>query len=158
MAPGRFMMWRRGPVLTFANYLSYCLFLLSTDCSVSLCLCALLLSLDGPGLQSDQVPVSAQRRGGVSTPRTKHIHSDCLSTASVHLNPLFFFSSSSVSPPVALPVSLLLFPQTWLTESEHGSVMSHNNAWYWLWRVQSCISTLHTQGNNQWLLLTNYWP
>lgn len=28
----------------------------------------------------------------------------------------------------------------------------------WFWRVQSCISTLHTHGNNQWLLRTNYWP
>lgn len=90
------------------NYLYDSLLLLSTARSLALFLCFLLPSLDGPGLQSDQVPVSAQRRGGVSTTAPHQSYSLSLLVKSHHLPQPFYFVLI-LRPFFCLPSSLLIF-------------------------------------------------
>lgn len=79
--------WRRLSKATARKpqrEMSWSFFLLAIDCSSSLFLCFLWRYLDGSGLQSDQVPVSAQRRGGVSRTLLPQSSFNSLLVNSVH--------------------------------------------------------------------------
>lgn len=98
----------RGFRPVFVDYSHYSSLLLSTARSLSLFLCFLFPSLDGPGLQSDQVPVSAQRRGGVSTTAPHQSCSISLLVKSHHLpKPSYFLLILWLF--LCLPPSLFIF-------------------------------------------------
>lgn len=94
--------------------MSWSVFLLSKDCSRSLFLCFLWRALDGSGLQSDQVPDSAQRRGGVSKTVLPQSSFNLLLVNSIHQVKHCYFT---------LLISLLFKPASCFLHEHHWLII-----------------------------------